>query len=122
MPAADRLVPHPSLPANDTRGTSPPWSGRLHQAWESDRDHGPSVLDALAATDAESGPEHIARSLRALGAQHVQLTLTPRKRPGGHASIRWLQEGRQRTAEGSTLDVAFRRAQRTLSRGSGGTG
>lgn len=77
------------------------------------------VLDALEATAHladETAPRTVDAVLVALGRLAdpgtIELDVDPRPGRHGSAAVLWRQDGRKRSTEGHTLDVASRRALR----------
>ena len=81
------------------------------------------VLDALEATagiaeQQATRPDGLLLELAHMAgvdARSIELRPYPRKGNHGHHTVTWLQDDRQHHTEGSTLEVALRRAVRQAS-------
>lgn len=74
-----------------------------------------SILSVLADID-RGTPDGLLLQIAATGAKRVTILSHPRRGHHGSHSVAWMQDGAVRSAEGSTLDIALRRALRAASR------
>lgn len=73
-----------------------------------------NVLAALATFDASLPDGMLCALADAPGVDRASIVTTsvPKRGGHGHHTVRWSQDGRNHSAEGSTLGVALRRAVR----------